>query len=647
MPGTGEQLGPYLLGEELGRGSFGRVFRAARVDGLRPVPVAVKIPHSLDPADAAFLREADAWLKIEGHANVVPLLDVRIEQGYGILVSELVTGGSLRSRIGIPPGPAKDPVWATQMIVGVLRGLVVLHAAGIVHRDLKPENVLLQHDHPRLTDFGISRFASRSLETVGEFAGTPLYSPPEAFAGRIGPSTDLWAAGVMLHELLTGTLPFTGENDIALRLAITNGSFPPLPSTLPPELRRVVSRALDPRFDNRFPSAATFLAALEPIHHALAAGPVRSETTEKLVPDPGTAGAGQETEGKTPPEPGRHGAPPDTSTHRQGSIQTRVQSVGPTTTTASPNLGTGTRSGARVGRRVGIAMGCAAVLGSGWLFGPGLLGRQQSPPDRRRPPGETASAGSEDRKPEAATVNRRDLAALVSVPAGEFEMGTDKGGESHKLDEEPRRRVKLTRGFLLYQHEVTNANYRKFLAERTEARKPELLDDPRFGKDELPVVGVTWEEARQYAQWAGGQLPTEAEWEYAARGTKSSRYPWGDESPTPTRALFSTPTHGPEAPHPVGSFPAGKSWCGALDLIGNVTEWCHDWFGQDYYSHGDSVDPRGPASGVYRVLRGGSYLDFDVQLSASRRDSDGPRQRKSDVGFRVVIDPPGSDRRQP
>ncbi len=581
------------------------------------------------------MREADAWLKIEGHANVVPLLDVRIEQGYGILVSELVTGGSLRSRIGIPPGPAKDPVWATQMIVGVLRGLVVLHAAGIVHRDLKPENVLLQHEHPRLTDFGISRFATRSLETVGEFAGTPLYSPPEAFAGRIGPSTDLWAAGVMLYELLTGTLPFSGENDIALRLAITNGHFRPLSSVLPAELRGVVSRALDPRVDNRFPSAAAFLAALEPIHHALAAGTVRSETTEKLAAETGTAGGSQDTEGKHRPGPAPPENPPDTSTHQQGSIKTRDTTIKTPSTVLKESQ---TRPVARVGGRWGVVAGCVVAVGLGSVLLPGLLpgaargGADQQVPDHPAQP-----------NPAVVQRNPRDGAELVRVPAGEFQMGANELEPGLKSDSQPLHRVRISRDFLLYRHEVTNGCYRKFLSEHPKARKPEQLDDPQFGKEDLPVVGVTWKEADAYARWAGGRLPTEAEWEYAARGPESRRYPWGKEEPT-GRAIFQ---RSPYLPAPVGSIPEGKSWCNAMDLAGNVAEWCQDWFGQNYYTQSDPVDPKGPSSGTYRVIRGGSFAATAEELLNARRDLDAPRRWTSLTGFRVVIDPPAQSSRKP
>ncbi len=191
---------------------------------------------------------------------------------------------------------------------------------------------------------------------------------------------------------------------------------------------------------------------------------------------------------------------------------------------------------------------------------------------------------------------------FVNVPAGEFTMGSN----TRDNDEKPERRVRITRAFQLGKYEVTNGQYAMFLA------SPEGKDhtpagwDPRWATDpakrDLPVGGVSWGDANALCGWAGCRLPTEAEWEYACRGPESREYPWAASKggPSPTLAIF-----GVGSAARVGSCPEGASWCGAEDMAGNVWEWCQDWHGA--YDPKALVDPQGPATGKYRVLRGGSF----------------------------------------
>ena len=204
---------------------------------------------------------------------------------------------------------------------------------------------------------------------------------------------------------------------------------------------------------------------------------------------------------------------------------------------------------------------------------------------------------------------------MVYVPAMEFEMGSTEGDS----DEQPVHTVALD-GFWIDQTEVTNAQFAVFLNERgnqTEGGVTWLdLEDedclveqsggefrPRSGYADHPVIEVSWYGATAYCGWVGGRLPTEAEWEYAARGPDGHIYPWGNDAPTCERAQFSG-CSGHTVP--VGSLPAGASWCNAQDLAGNVWEWVEDWYGE--YPSGRQVNPTGPSSGERRVLRGGSWL---------------------------------------
>ena len=183
-------------------------------------------------------------------------------------------------------------------------------------------------------------------------------------------------------------------------------------------------------------------------------------------------------------------------------------------------------------------------------------------------------------------------------------------------------------GFWIDRTEVTNAQYQRCV-EAGKCAPSEYKDDARFNGGDQPVVGALWSDADGYCRWAGARLPSEAEWEYAARGPESRLYPWGSEwdaSKANVKGLFQTA--------PVGSYPAGTSWAGALDLAGNAWEWVADWYGP--YPSGRQVNPTGPASGEYRVLRGGS---FDVEPYYARgtyRLKEGTNFKYSNYGFRCA-----------
>ncbi len=265
----GEQLGPYLLQKQLGSGGFGSVWRAIRSGSLVPIPVAVKIGHELqsddqDGADAVerLLAEARTWVSASGHRNVVPVQDAGVWDGHLLLVSELMTEGSLRTRIRKLDGRPMPTEEAVELVLGVLAGLEHLHRLNIVHRDLKPENILLQHGDPRITDFGISRFATRSAKTR-HYSGTLQYLSPDAFENRVSFQMDIWAVGVILYELLTGHLPFDGGSDAQVMHAILTRPVPPLGPGVHPDLRRVVMTALERDLASRYATAAAFRQDLD------------------------------------------------------------------------------------------------------------------------------------------------------------------------------------------------------------------------------------------------------------------------------------------------------------------------------------------------------------------------------------------------
>jgi formylglycine-generating enzyme required for sulfatase activity len=210
-------------------------------------------------------------------------------------------------------------------------------------------------------------------------------------------------------------------------------------------------------------------------------------------------------------------------------------------------------------------------------------------------------------------------------------MGSEKGDD----DEHPVHEVTLTRGFFLTKYPITNRQYARYLESGDrQATAPKYWDDQRFNQPEQPVVGVSWNEAVAYCQWAGGRLPTEAEWEYACRAGSDRDYCFGDDpAQLGDYAWFGENSEGQL--QPVGR-KKPNAW-GLHDMHGNVWEWCNDRFAE--HQSGVVVDPKGPSKGLDRVLRGGGWNGLASYCRATPRDWIVPSYRDFDLGFRLLLSP--------
>ena len=229
----------------------------------------------------------------------------------------------------------------------------------------------------------------------------------------------------------------------------------------------------------------------------------------------------------------------------------------------------------------------------------------------------------------------QDGAPMVWVPAGEFTMGSEQGDD----DEQPIHRVVLD-SFYLDTFEVTNGRFAKFVAA--------IQSEPPWGfaDQETPVVQadrpvrwVNWLEATGYCLWAGKRLPTEAEWEKAARGTDGRTYPWGNDPPTAAHAVFGL-TEGAETVSSIGNRHLGSSPYGVHDLAGNLYEWVTDWYDEAFYTRPPARNPRGPVEGTTKVQRGGSYINGPYRLRSAFRTKGDPTEHDPHVGFRCAHDAP-------
>jgi formylglycine-generating enzyme required for sulfatase activity len=239
--------------------------------------------------------------------------------------------------------------------------------------------------------------------------------------------------------------------------------------------------------------------------------------------------------------------------------------------------------------------------------------------------------------PEAGTAMLwMDSSYVVYVPASEFVMGKD---ETETKDHSPAHPVSLD-GFWIQQAEVTNAMYALCVSLGVctppiqETGQPNWYSDPKFAN--APVVSVDWNQAGNYCDWIEARLPTEAEWEKAARGTEGATYPWGETEPTCNLLNFKDCLATP-APEIIRTYPKGASPYKLADMAGNVFEWVFDRFAGDYYSTSPASNPTGPSTGEERVVRGSSYLTPAEDLGIYLRSSLKPELERSDLGFRCVL----------
>ncbi len=636
----------YRIEGVIGRGGFGHVYRAH--ERLTGETVAIKelVPSFVDDREMVhrFIQEARATLRLT-HTHIARTYTIFEDQGTYYLAMEYLPGGSLAERLERGPLPVEE---AVRIAGDLCRALAYAHGRGVVHCDIKPANVLFDEGGAvRLADFGIAHVSAELmtrhfLTSPGTAMGTVRYMAPEQIEGvRDDPRVDIYAMGAMVYEMLAGRPYLDFDTDGTPGAQYRNigriKSEPPRPlrtvnPAVPAWLTQVVERALRKAPGERFATAGALWEALQ-------RETKRQEDRESL---PSTQLAS-----------GRESRSGPAGDRRRVSSSWSPPSEGP----PGERPGGGPADwfdGVPVwGWALGGLAAIALLIGGGmWLQR--VIGPATPLPETTVPgPTATPTQPTPTEVPPTATPSTPDMGdtwtrptddmVMVYVPYGEFEMGSTQGDD----DEEPVHSVALD-AFWIDQTEVTNQQFVAFLKEEDNqdeggATWLDLDDDdcliewsggdfrPKSGYADHPVTEVTWYGARAYCAWADARLPTEAEWEYAARGPDGFIYPWGNSGPTCDLTQYGGCSG---RTVPVGSLPEGASWCEALDMAGNVWEWVADWYGD--YPSGRQVNPTGSSSGEYRVLRGGSSYINPYNVRSATRYRDLPDSTNYYLGFRCA-----------
>ncbi len=602
-------IGKYKILENLGRGGFATVYQARDTTLDRIVALKVLHPHVAE--DQVFVHRFEQEARIAArfdHPHIVTIYEVGEEAGQHYIAMKYLPGRGLDRWLEKAGGPL--PLEQIISIVNQVAGaLDYIHRHGSVHRDVKPANVMLNDDgHATLLDFGIVRAADGTpLTTFGDKMSTPWYMSPEQAEGReIDYRSDVYALGVMAYQMCTGQPPFDDVSPLVV-LRLHADKAPPPPRELNPDLSdpvaQVLLTTLSKKPAGRYQSTGDFSAALR---QAVQDAARLAERYDKLQ------------------------------------------------TTRAPIPAWVWLGGALFGLAMLIILG---KLAFGSAPAPTVIPPSATLTDTPAPmlspeppsgqPPVTASLHD-------TWVRPADGMTMVYVPGGTFQMGSDESDSDAYDNESPQHPVTLN-AFWIDQTEVTNAQFTAFLNDQgnqmeggvtwlEQESNYTLIEQaggeyqPKSGYyADHPVSDVSWHGADSYCRWAGAQLPTEAQWEYAARGEQGNIYPWGNDVPTCELAQFGECSGTTTS---VGSLPDGASWCDALDMAGNAWEWAADWYG-DYDSEAQT-NPTGPADGSTKVVRGGAFVTGQGYVRASNRIFI-PIVNRYDisVGFRCVSAAPG------
>ena len=667
----GETIKGFHVVARLGKGGMGEVFVAEQP--IVKTKVAIKLLLAEISTDTQqverFFNEAIAAARIQ-HAGIVKIFDVGFVPEVGddkraFLIMEYLQGMTLSARIR--QGGRLPLARVAELGRQIASVLAATHAAGIVHRDLKPDNLFLVADSElasgervKILDFGIAKLGTTSgMTATGGAMGTPAYMAPEQWtnAAKADARADVYALGCVIYEMCAGRTPFSAATigeACAQHLTDIPAPLRTHVPAIPAQLDALIASMLA-----KDPAARPSVAEVERAFVALASAAATSGMDATLPPSASGAALAA-TAGTVTPAAAASGTPPSASSS--------VPAVPAVATTTAPRE--------RARRPVALVAGLAVAIGGVGAYFAFTKARRDVPVIVVRRDGTLDAAPS---SPDAAP--SPDAAAppadgMIRIAGGSFDMGTSPTeaaaakawcatfapaycAERAALveEQEPFHHVTVAT-FDLDAREASRAALVAWL----QAEAPAIKDNAVVARDntvlgaigagtgirrdasgklavdgdgDLPAIGVTWAGARRFCAARGARLPTDAEWEYAARGASHRRFAWGDDDPTCASAVFGHHALESWKACPGSAEPARVSRDpgrdvtpdGVRDLAGNVSEWVDGTTG---------ARDRDCAAGELRVARGGSYLALPDQLRAARRMYVCPTERAPDLGVRCA-----------
>lgn len=612
----------YEIINPIGRGGVGIVYKAK--DYMLDEIVALKL---LAPGLAMnqeiverFKQETKITRRLS-HNNIVRIYDIGKFDSRWYISMEYIDGKNLK--MIIQEKGSLSIVEATGIIKQVLRALEVVHDKHIINRDIKPQNILIGIDGiVKIGDFSIAKSSDLNGVTSPDvmIVGSPEYISPEQVNGeKIDNRTDIYSVGIVLYEMLTGKPPF--ESDTLIAIAHKQVfELPTPPKNLNPDipiwLDKIILKCLAKRLDDRYQTVKELISDLE--DHRVPKINFEQKRDEAKISQKkfltlrriaissiiglfiAIVITGYFIQKYNKNQTTLQITQKDfiDNSKKLAMLETKLQELETIKQDLETQLSTAEQK------------------------------IQNTESEKKKLMAELQAV----KKPVAPKGIPSDM---ILVDAGEFTMGNPEIGDQHKV---------YLNAFYIDKYEVTNEQYVKFLntigthdgyinldSGYCKIEKIEGVYVVKKGYEKHPVVEVSWNGANMYAKWAGKRLPTEAEWEKAAKGTNGRKYPWGDTFDRNKCNVSMQRTM------PVGSYPEGRSPYGCYDMAGNAWEWTADWYDSDYYKNSPSVNPNGPNSGNFRVWRGGSLFGNQLTTQCSTRNYLSPEKTQNGSGFRCVL----------
>ncbi len=649
----------YEILEEIGRGGLAVVYKAIqkslkRVVALKVIPQ--QFSHYKDFLNR-FHHEAQLAARLTHH-HIVTIYDEGVENGIHYIAMEYIEGTTLHNLI---QKRGKFTAEETVNIVTPLaEALDYAHSHGVIHHDVKSSNIIITKDgHAVLTDFGINHAAAgTTLTRLGTIVGTPQFMSPEQAEGKVVDGrSDIYSLGIVLYECLTGQVPFRDESPMSIIYKTLHEGVTPISriANVPEWLEQIVTGCLEKDLIARIQSGRDLANMLKKKQ-----GPVRAIPNKVQIPH-------------TPLPPQPQGTPPSEPklspmttfvfvlmaillvvfgvmlirSYRPEEKRISFSRQLPTDSLKQLALKPGTQLKGKEEQAKKIEQGTVAAKDQKAAEKEDLNKKNvaeqagtakgdkqpQSPKEQTTRESSTEQSASKKQdqpksEPKQESTPRTDLklgADMVYVDGGTFEMGYEKG----IADEKPVHKVTVN-GFYISKYEVTQKQWKEIMG-----------TNPSYYKDcdDCPVEQVSWDDVQQFLKKLSAKmgqhyrLPTEAEWEYAARGgNKSKGYTYSGSNDIDEVAWYNKNSGGKT--HQVGTKKPNE--LGLFDMSGNVWEWCSDWYEETYYQSSPENNPQGPSSGSLHSIRGGArdLNKNNARLSYRVRQKTG----KYYIGFRYVVD---------